>query len=642
MQLMFDRLLLTVVIWIGTVQAVAADRPNILWLSFEDTSPYELATYGNAHTRTPTMDRLAAEGIRFDRASSVAPHCSAARATIISGCFATTWGTDIHRQPWPVPHRRYYFPRLLREAGYFTTNNAKTDYNAKGMESHLSQVWDQQGNNATYLAPERQGNQPFFAVFNSNKTHMSRIRSFHLEDRRNFAEEDLDPANLKLPPYVPDTPEIRSDYAMHLEGVNDVDRWVTLHLDILKEHGLDDDTIVFVFSDHGGCLPRGKGYPFETGLQAVFLVYVPERFQHLCHIPSGIPSQRLVGFEDLAPTVLELAAVEVPEHYQGTNLLGKRDKPYQFGFRTNHENHFDPVRTVSDGRFKYIRNYIPHRPLGLWQNYQWGCPGHFAWYRLAVQREVKRSHAEFLAPKPNEMLFDLSIDPWEQNNLADNPSFAEQLRTLGEALDEHLELTRDLGFFPRSQRSQRQATPLVEVVQNTHFPLTELHALAKLASQGDSSNTAVLLEHAYHSRPEFRFWAAAGLATLAQRDKLSSNDPTIEALEHLLKDECVEAAAEAACALAYLGESERCGDWILEKLSPPGSDRSVVSSAFEVMSPYLEDQRAKLKPLSKREPAKAAFLRAGWISFDDFQWKNNQMQEGLRVNRRRAPLEPLP
>ena len=231
----------------AAAEAPQPERPNILWLTFEDTSPYEFGCYGNRDNHTPIIDSLARTGIQFMNAYSNGPQSSSARSTLITGCYATTYGMDWHRKQVATPPD-IFFPQYLRDAGYYCTNNQKTDYNTT---TDNKACWNECDKNATYNSPARKPEQPFFAVFNSMLTHMSRITSVHLDGRRDFAAEGLDPEKLSLPPHVPDIYPIRSDYAFHLEGSADVDRWVKLFLDDLKARKLDDNTIVFVFSDHG-------------------------------------------------------------------------------------------------------------------------------------------------------------------------------------------------------------------------------------------------------------------------------------------------------------------------------------------------------------------------------------------------------
>ncbi len=359
-----------------SMQAKAADkkdeRPNILWLTFEDTSAYEFGCYGNNEVHTPNTDSLAACGIQFMNAWSVAPQSSAARSSLITGCYATTYGMDVHPVAYDTP-ADIFFPQKLREAGYYCTNNNKTHYNST---TDNKICWDECDNRASYNSIKRQKDQPFFAVFNTVTSHMGRIRTFHTDGRRDYTQEGIYPALLSLPSYVPDLPEMRSDYAGHLEAVQDVDTWLGFYLKDLKEKGLDENTIIFFFSDHGGCLPRGKGYLYESGLKVPLIAYFPPKWQHLANNMVGKETD-LVNFTDLGPTVLSLAGVKPPKHMHGKALYGKfadkNKRDVQFALAANQLHHFMPVRAATDGRFKYIRSYIPYRQFALRNYYHGVC-----------------------------------------------------------------------------------------------------------------------------------------------------------------------------------------------------------------------------------------------------------------------------
>lgn len=230
--------------------------------------------------------------------------------------------------------------------------------------------------------------QPFFAVFNTVVSHMGRIRTFHTEGRRDYTREGIYPSLLSLPSYLPDLPEIRSDYAAHLESVQDVDTWLGFFLKDLKDRGLDKNTIIFFFSDHGGCLPRGKGYLYESGLKVPLIIYFPPKWRHLAKVSSG-KEYGLINFTDLAPTVLSLAGVRPPRHMQGNAIYGKfvnkGKREMQFALASNQLHHFMPVRAVTDGRFKYIRSYIPYRQFALRNYYQWGMPSNQVWDELILK-----------------------------------------------------------------------------------------------------------------------------------------------------------------------------------------------------------------------------------------------------------------
>ena len=310
-----------------SMQTEAADkkgeRPNILWLTFEDTSAYEFGCYGNKGVHTPNADSLAARGIQFMNAWSVAPQSSAARSSLITGCYSSTYGMDIHPVPYDTP-ADIFFPQRLREAGYYCTNNSKTHYNST---TDNKSCWDECNNKASYNSPKRRKDQPFFAVFNTVTSHMGRIRTFHTDGRRDYTQEGIYPALLSLPSYVPDLPEVRSDYAGHLEAVQDVDTWLGFFMKDLKEKGLDDNTLVVYTSDQGFYMGEhgwfDKRFMYEESMRTPLIMRLPKDFRAKGDIDE------MVQNIDYAPTFLELAGVEVPEDIQGISLvlLLKGEKP---------------------------------------------------------------------------------------------------------------------------------------------------------------------------------------------------------------------------------------------------------------------------------------------------------------------------
>lgn len=443
---------------LNAVQADAADnkkneRPNILWLTFEDTSAYEFGCYGNKGVHTPNADSLAVHGIQFMNAWSVAPQSSAARSSLITGCYSSSYGMDVHPVPYDTPEN-IFFPQWLREAGYYCTNNSKTHYNST---TDNKSCWDECTPKASYNSTKRGKDQPFFAVYNTVTSHMGRIRTFHTDGRRDYTTEGIYPELLTLPSYVPDLPEVRSDYAGHLEAVQDVDTWLGFFLKDLKEKGLDDNTIIFFFSDHGGCVPRGKGYLYESGLRVPMIAYFPPKWQHLAGKKASGKEYSLVNFTDLGPTVLSLAGVKPPKHMQGKALYGKyasdEKREIQFALAANQLHHFMPVRAATDGRFKYIRSYIPYRQFALRNYYQWGMPSNKAWDKLVLGgHNTNPDWAQTFNAHPAEMLFDLEKDPGELHNLSDSPEYAEVLAKMRKALSEHIRSTKDLGFFMPTSR----------------------------------------------------------------------------------------------------------------------------------------------------------------------------------------------
>jgi arylsulfatase A-like enzyme len=554
--------------------------PNFLWLTIEDTSEYQFGCYGNRDIKTPEIDMLARSGIQFANASSTAPHCSPARSTLITGCYATTYGMDIHREDYDTPDDIFY-TQYLREAGYFCTNNYKTDYNTTIDDKSL---WDECGKEATYNSPARKPGQPFFSVFNTEATHMGRVRSITLEGRRDFKALGIDPETLQLPGHIPDLPAMRSDEAYQLEASRDSDEWVKAFLDDLKIRGLDENTIIFFFSDHGGCLPRGKGFPYETGLHIPLIIYIPPKWQKELDIESGIVTTQLVGFVDLAPTVLSLAGIKPPEFMQGKAIMGsyaQTPRKYQFGFRTNQENyHFDPCRTATDGRFKYIRNYIPHKPFCLRNFYQWGMPANLAWDEYVISGNcTKEEWLQPYRPKQAEMLFDLSNDPWELQNLANDPGYMEILQSMRREVSQHVRETEDLGFFVRGRR--KKPGGLYQWVQDTNFPVNELIEAAEMASMPTVEDINKLKSLLRHPIPEMRFWGAIGFNTLGSQEIITYCPEEVLRAIYDSVPEVASAAAEAAC---YLGENEKGLSKLLELLE---SNYNPAYSSLETLSWYI-------------------------------------------------------
>ena len=633
----------------GCLNSENSSKPNILWLTIEDSSYYEFGCYGNEAVKTPNIDSLAQNGVQFLRAWSTAPQCSPARASLISGCHATTYGTDYHRLKYSVPAELYFFPHYLQKAGYFCTNNHKTDYNTKSAEC---KIWDECSSKATYNNRRRR-NKPFFSVFNLTLTHMRRVRSFHLQQRRDFTVQGLDPKSLQLPPHLPDLPEVRSDYAFHLEGIQDADRWVGLFLEDLQEKNLAENTIVFFFSDHGGILPRGKGFVYETGLRVPLIAYFPPKWQHLTNWQPGTQTKQLVSFVDLAPTVLSLAEVKPPENMQGKAFAGSyaaTPAKIQFGFRSNQDYHFDPSRTATDGTFKYIRNYIPYLPSALRNFYQWGVPSYQAWDRYVLENpQVASKWQEYYQPKPAEMLFNIEQDPYELGNLAQDEAYQDILLQLRSEVARYIRNTKDLGFLITSVRGQKQ--PLYNWVRESNYPHESLMSAVEIASENNSQHLQQLLEYLKSDRAEFRFWGASGLTYLAQR-KTIKECPSL--LIEAMKDPNEQVAATAAIGCCFSG----CSDLALSILVANLEQKKIPAySALECISLYKEycvklqtysDKFQKLAKLPSDGTLtdRGLAVRSILVNLQELPisqlYPQELNQKGSKINRRVIELLPKP
>lgn len=470
------------------LQASAADRPNILWITSEDNAAHWLGCYGNDQASTPRLDRLAGEGVRFTRAYANGPVCAVARSTILMGAYATTMGTQHMRSRYPIPSEFKPYVTLLREAGYYCTNNSKTDYNFKGNDA---QLWDECSGKAHYR--NRPAGKPFMAVFNLTVTHESQLFPANVEKNRRDGvipkAPRVDPAAIKLPPSQPDLPEMRADAAIYHDCVSAMDKKAGTLLDELAEAGLADNTIVFYYSDHGGAMARGKRYLEDSGVRVPMLVRIPEKWKHLSPWKAGTVVDEPVAFVDLAPTVLSLAGVQAPASTQGRAFLGAtrgqpRDVEFLFGDRFDENPGMR--RAITDGKYKYIRCFTPHLPATPYCEYPLGQPSWRAWKHAAAAGTVTGYHRElWQSPRPVEYLYDLEADPWEVNNLARDPSHSITLEAMRNRLKHVMITTKDTGVVPESLwKELRDASTIRQFV----FEAGEAHRrwveLAFLATSG--------------------------------------------------------------------------------------------------------------------------------------------------------------
>ena len=465
----------------GEIQA--ADGPNFLWISLEDIGP-DLGCYGDEYAVTPNIDRLASEGCRFTRAFTHAGVCAPSRSGIITGMHPTTIGTHFMRcKGVPPPHVKC-FTQYLRAEGYYCTNDSKTDYN---FDAPLT-AWDDNGPGAHWRnRPAKET--PFFAVINLTTTHESQIRlpEGELQRRRDsLSPQELhDPAQAPLPPYYPDTPVVRRDMANYYDNLTWTDKRVGQILQALADDGLADSTIVFFWGDHGRGLPRHKRWLYDSGIRVPLLVRWPEKIQR------GSVRDDLVCFLDLAPTILSLAGVERPTHFQGQVFLGDEREPergYIFAARDRMDETLDIIRAVRDKRFKYIRNYRPDLPYAQPISYMDEMPTMKEWRRLAAQSELSGPQQIFFAPhKPVEELYDTEADPHEIHNLADDPHYADELTRLRAAHETWREETADLGLIPEAELMQR-ARPggTWSVTKEPVITFAEGRAAVQCATEGSS------------------------------------------------------------------------------------------------------------------------------------------------------------
>jgi len=430
-------------------------RPNFLWISTEDISP-DLGCYGDTYAVTPHLDAMAAQGIRYNRVFSHAGVCAPTRSGIITGMYPTTIGTQHMRCQGVPPHYVKCFPEYLRAAGYYCTNNVKTDYQFASPPA----AWDECSAKAHWR--NRPKDSPFFAVINFTTTHESQIRDHSPELMRRLdglaPTERHDPAKAKLPPYYPDTLKVREDWARYYDLITLMDKQVKEVLDQLEADGLAEETIVWFWGDHGRGLPRAKRWVYDSGTRVPLILRIPEKWRKLAMpdnpnaLRPGSVNDELVAFVDFAPTMLSLAGVEVPKHMQGQAFLGRhRAKPreYVYGGRDRMDEAYDLIRTVRDKQFRYIRNYMWYVSRGQTITYMDEMPTMQEMRRLHAEGKLQGPQMQYFEPtKPIEELYDTAADPYEVNNLAGDPKHQTVLERMRLAHLEWCRETKDMGLVP--------------------------------------------------------------------------------------------------------------------------------------------------------------------------------------------------
>ncbi len=501
-------------LWVGFTacqnnqEAEKPPPPNILWITSEDTSPV-FGCYGDPQAATPNIDQIASEGVVYTNAYASAPICAPARSCLISGLYATSLGTQHLRSDIPVPDFVRGLPAYLSDAGYFTFLYGKTDYNFDPKD-----MWDDREQQLTPWR-NRKKDQPFFGMYTIGETHEG---GANIEEKYREAVADLpdsllhDPENAQLPAYFPDTPAFRKIWSDYYDLVSDFDLTVGNIIQGLKEDGLYDNTIIFIFSDHGFGLPRYKRWLYKTGLQVPLIVRIPPQYQHLAKQEPGSNNSELVSFVDFAPTVLNLAAIPVPDYMEGQSFLGQHlPRKYVYGARSRADNMYEVSRAVLDSQYIYIRHYFPHYPYIQ--------PGYIFSDRKRSFRELRRLKEQDLLtgealdmwlPKGVEELYDLRHDPQELHNLAEDPRYQPVKTNMQQTLHAWMKKYHDTGLLlePEMMIRAEGATPYHMAHDPEQYDVSRVLEAAEMVGKADIQE---MIRKLKDQDSGVRYWAVIAL-----------------------------------------------------------------------------------------------------------------------------------
>jgi arylsulfatase A-like enzyme len=598
----------------GRVLDAQVEKPNILWLVSEDNNPF-LGCYGDALAHTPNIDALAKRGLLFRHAYSAAPVCAPSRFGILTGVHPESCAPANHmRANATLPALLRTYPEYLRDAGYYCTNNAKTDWNCN---ADPARVFDESSAKAHWK--NRPAGVPFFAIFNHESSHETSIQPRNamastpggglafpagaVADASAPRNPRATAENVRVPAYLPATADIRDERARYYQAITRMDAQIGDKLKELADAGLADDTIVFYYSDNGGVLPRSKRYCYDDGLHVALVVAFPPKWQHLAPATMGTVINTPVSLLDLAPTLLSLVGAKVPAHMQGTAFLGPQAGPrgrYAFGMRNRMDERYDFSRAVTDGRYHYIRNYSPHR---VFQHgaFEWQAKGYQSWEREFQAGRLNEVQSRFFTgTRPFEEFYDVRADPDSVHNLVGAPSHAPRLAEMRRALDEHMIAIVDNGFIPEGMPQEGYDASRDAAA----YPLPRLMGLAAKACARDARNVTELRGLLADPHALVRHWAAQGLLMLGTKASAARG-----ALETMMRtDTTMQNRVVAAEAVATMAPSPEAVN-VLATLLDGSEPMPVRLQAINALTFLGEQSQAALPQIKRAAEGSQQFLR---------------------------------
>ncbi|MFL2911530.1 MAG: sulfatase-like hydrolase/transferase [Limisphaerales bacterium] len=519
------RLILSLVIICWFIElsysAEPTKRPNFVFIVSEDNSIHYLRLYGNKLGITPNIERLADNGLTFNHAFSGAPVCSVARSTLATAMHAPRVGFQYHRKSAlaSLPPGVKPWSQVLRENGYYTTNNAKTDYN---FNVNRKEVWDMSSNKATWRNRPNKA-MPFFHMQSFADSHESRL---HFPLKQMETPTKTSPDDVMLQPYFPDTPIMRYTKARYYDRIRVIDSQVGKIVNQLKEDGILEDTFVFYFGDHGGVMPRSKGYAYESGLHVPLVVRIPENFKKLIDHKRGTRTNGFVSFIDFGPTLLNLASISVHKELDGQAFFGKgvsaadlANRDEVFGHADRFDEKFDMVRTYRKGKWKYIRNYQSYYADGLQNNYRYRQLAYDNWRNLYRAERLNPVQRQFFERRSVEQLFNLEKDPHEVTNLAADPAQSKRLAEMRELLKNKMKSINDLSFYPENRMVTTALNDGVAFGREHSKQISRLSDLADTALRPFSEVKQALASSLQSKGALRRYWALKVCSNFGEKAK---------------------------------------------------------------------------------------------------------------------------
>lgn len=610
-------------------------KPNILWITIEDSSPQFFGCYGDTDARTPVIDKLAIEGVRFTNAFSTGTVCSPSRSTIITGVRTYKMGTGNHRSNYSIPEFIHGFPYYLQQQGYYVTNNAKTDYNVGNVKQFTREAWNESSHKAGWW--NRKPGQPFFAVFNYMDSHQSRTMTLPYKTYKKIVwdklseKERIGENEFKMPPFYNDSPGMRKQFARVYNSIKLTDNKIGELLNRLDNDNLRDSTIIFFYADHGEGMPRGKTNGINFGYHVPFIIWFPEMYKHLSPWgTAGVVTDELIDFEDLAPTLISLAGGEVPDYLKGRILLGKNHSA-----PVNHlslssdrsDNGIDMVRSITDGKYVYSRNFMPWMPEARYIRYMEIGDIKQLMRKDLAGGKLNPLQKSLFEPRPAEFLFDIENDLWETKNLVNNAGYQEVLTKMRKQLDEEILSSRDVMFLPEYEIgliSKTESAYEFRMDEN-RYPLKDIYAVASLSGKRGAEIAKKQVQLLGSENKIIRYWAAIGLRCQGAEVLQPFQTEITEAINDRYPPVAVTAAA-----IAYqVFNNPESKDKLIEFIKAENADIALMAINYllyvDNKQPFVETIKAVHKMSNRIYNVKAAcvdFLGSLGLVPNDYAHRN--------------------